>query len=81
LTKAIEWEYEEEWRIIDYDNGPGEKVFPDELLVGVILGVRMPSATREYIVNLLKQRRSPVKIYEGTLSKSSYSLEIKVYKP
>ena len=32
LTKAIDWKYEEEWRIIDHDTGPGDKVFSEELL-------------------------------------------------
>lgn len=81
LTKACDWKYEKEWRIIEHDNGPGKQVFPEELLVGVILGAWMSPEDKDYVVNLVGMRKSPVKIYQASVSKGSYSLDIKLYEP
>jgi hypothetical protein len=79
LTKALDWEYEKEWRIIDTDSS-GEKVFPEELLVGVILGSCMLAEEKDYIVNLVRQRKYPVKIYQASVNKGSFSLNIDSYE-
>jgi len=42
LTKAIDWKYEDEWRIIDHTLGAGYRHFPEKLLMGIIFGARMP---------------------------------------
>jgi len=78
LTKAANWRYEEEWRIIDYENGPGEKGFPEELLVGVILGARIPTEDKDYVLHLIKCRRFPVKIYQASVNVGTYSLNIEL---
>jgi Protein of unknown function (DUF2971) len=79
LTKAIAWNYEEEWRIIN-TKGSGESFFPANLLVGVILGALMPYDDKEYVVNLLKRRKYSVEIYEASINKGSYSLDFKPYE-
>jgi len=78
LTKANAWTYEEEWRIID-TNSPGERVFSEELLVGVILGARIASEDRDYVLNLVEHRKSPIKIYQASVNKGSYSITIDDY--
>jgi len=54
LTKASDWAYEDEWRVIDHETGPGLKAFPEELLVGVILGARMAPDDRRYVAGLVE---------------------------
>ncbi len=80
LTKAADWCYEEEWRIFD-TNGPGERFFPEELLVGVILGALMSAEDKKYVVNLIGKRNFAVKIYQASVSKGSFSLDIEAYEP
>ena len=79
LTKAYDWSYEQEWRIID-TKGRGNKSFPDNLLTGVILGVRMLPEDRDYMVNLIKQRKSPVEIYQANIKEGSFSLEFEALR-
>jgi hypothetical protein len=79
FTKASDWSYEEEWRIIDHTKGPGEKRFPQELLTGVILGARMPQEDRDTVLEWLKGRKSPVDVYEAVVSDKSFSLDIVPY--
>src|SRR6185437_6477137 len=38
LTKSKGWSYEEEWRVIDHDQGHGVHQFPARCLTGVIFG-------------------------------------------
>jgi hypothetical protein len=80
LSKAYDWSYEQEWRIID-ENGPGEKKFPEDLLIGVILGVHMSTKDKNFIINLLRKRKHQVRIYQAIISKGSFSLEIKALDP
>ena len=79
LTKAHDWSYEQEWRIITTE-GHGNKSFPDNLLTGVILGVRMLPEDRDYVVNLIKQRKSPVEICQANIKEGSFSLEFEALR-
>jgi hypothetical protein len=79
LTKAKDWEYEEEWRIINHESGPGKKEFPDHLISEVILGARITDKDREDVLTWLGKRRCCVQVSQAVLSKGSYSLEIVPY--
>ena len=81
LTKAIDWKYEEEWRIINHNSGAGDKVFPEELLVGVTFGARMEHDEKEAVAEWVRRRKAPVQLSEVTLGSGSFSLEIEPYKP
>ena len=81
LTKAIDWKYEAEWRIIDHDTGPGSKSFPEELLVEVIFGVRMEEKIKIEVANWVNQRNSAIKLSQVSLISGSFSLRIDPYVP
>lgn len=81
LSKARDWKYEEEWRIIDHDAGSSDQVFPEELLAGVILGAQMTDDDKKAVIEWLHTRKYPVKIYEASVGRASFSLEIKEYAP
>ncbi len=75
LTKANQWKYEEEWRMVD-PNGPGPHQFSSRLLTGVIFGCRMPENHKKMIRDWCKDRETTVEYYEAQLSDDSYSLKI-----
>lgn len=77
LTKYIGWSYEEEWRIIDHQNGPGTRTYPAELLKGVIFGLRMPDPDRAKIRTWLQKRGHPVQFFEATQGERQFALEIR----
>ena len=80
LTKAKDWGYEEEWRIIDHDRGAGDKFFPAELLVGVILGARMAPDDKRAVAEWVSESKSPVEVLQAYTSKGTFSLEIRPYE-
>lgn len=80
LTKAEDWAYEEEWRIIDHGSGAGNIVFPAELLVGVILGTRMSPDDKRAVAEWVSESKSPVEMFQAYTSKGTFSLEIKPHK-
>ena len=80
LTKAIDWCYEEEYRIIDHDDGPGDKVFPAELLAGVILGARMAPVDKRAVEEWIGERKCYVELLEARVASKSFSLEIRPYE-
>ena len=76
LTKAEHWEYEKEWRIIDYESGPGIKSFSPHLLVGVIFGCKMSEHHQNLIRTWCKDRQSDVPFYQAREASRTYALEI-----
>jgi hypothetical protein len=79
LTKAADWRFEEEYRIIDHDRGAGDKVFPAELLTGVILGVRMTADDKELVAGWLQKRKPQLELLEASVASGSYALEFRPY--
>lgn len=80
LTKAIDWHYEEEYRIIDHDRGAGYQDFSAEFLVGVIFGAQMAPNDRRAVVEWVNKRKSHIELLEASLASGSFSLEIRPYK-
>jgi len=75
-TKAENWSYEEEWRIINQYTGPGPEPFPPDLLTGVILGARISSELELEVRRWAKAREHPVRISRAVISENSYSISI-----
>ncbi|MHC4624947.1 MAG: DUF2971 domain-containing protein [Planctomycetota bacterium] len=63
LTKAEDWKYEQEWRIVDHRTGPGIQVFPDQALTAVVMGCRIAQENKERIIKWCKCRRHPPVLY------------------
>jgi len=81
LTKAIDWKYEEEWRIIDHEKGPGDKKFPQEMLLEVIFGARMEQKDKSAIVEWVRDRNTSIQLSQTSLADGSFSLVIEPYEP
>lgn len=75
LTKAKQWKYEREWRII-IPNSLGAHGFPRQCLTGVIFGCRMSEEHKELIRAWCKDGQLAIKYSEARQSKDSYSLDI-----
>ena len=74
ITKARQWEYEQEWRMIN-PSGPGSYPFPPQCLTGIIFGLLMPEKHKELIRGWCKDRHPAIQFYEEQQSKNSYSLK------
>ena len=75
LTKARQWKYEQEWRMVDV-NGPGPHQFLPQCLRGVIFGCRMLEKHKEMIREWCRNREPAITYYEARQSEDSYSLNI-----
>ncbi|MBT9455042.1 MAG: DUF2971 domain-containing protein [Burkholderiaceae bacterium] len=80
LTKSLQWSYEEEWRLINYNKGPGSVQFRPENLTGIVLGALASAGTVALIKQWAKVRLHPLDIYQASLSKTDYALDIKKRK-
>lgn len=70
LAKAKEWEYEKEWRIVEYRNNP---FYFRKALEAVYLGKNCSKKVKEDILNLAKNNHKEV--YTVEASKTLYGLE------
>lgn len=80
LTKSIHWEYEREFRVIDYQTGPGIKVFDPNLLAEVILGCQISDPDKLLITQWLENHPAKPTLYQATQASRSFSLEIQKCK-
>lgn len=78
LTKAEDWRYEDEWRIVctPEHGGPGIHTFPEKLLTGVILSFQISNENRNNIIEWCKGRMFKPKIYQATPKDGEFGLDI-----
>jgi hypothetical protein len=79
LSKSVNWNYENEYRIIRIINRNSERIIniTNEAIKGIILGCRMPKSNKILIKKLIRLTNSNIKIYEATEDKDKYYLKIK----
>lgn len=80
LTKADFWHYEQEWRIIEHQRGPGVHPFPLSLLDGIILGARITRENRDRVLEWVARRNAPTELLEATFDDQLFSMRIRPYK-
>lgn len=77
LVKFEDWKYEEEWRLINFNSGPGMYSFSPNLLTGIIFGLKMTKKNQDTIQNWIKQGRSQPILYKAVQNDNSFGLNIK----
>lgn len=75
LTKANQWKYEQEWRIIT-PKRTGLLSFPSQCLTGVIFGCKMSEKHKELIRTWCQDRQPAITYYQTRQSADSYQLHI-----
>lgn len=75
-TKAIDWAYEQEWRCIHSQVGTAYG-YPPEALTGVYVGPDTPFTAFEIIALILAGQNKHVQLWQGSRSKSSFSVEFR----
>jgi len=76
LTKSNHWDYEQEWRLIAYKNGPGVQKFRPENLTGIIFGARASAETQKSVRGWIATHPTPIKIYQARVNRFKYTLDI-----
>ncbi len=76
LTKYSGWSYEDEWRIIDHDNGPGLRSYPPELLKSITFGLRTSNEVRSQVRLWAAQRASTVQFLECVRSDHHFKIQV-----
>lgn len=80
LTKSKHWRYEQEWRALDAPKDVEgrykghEKEYDDEMVSGIIFGLRMPEENRQVIRKLLSGKN--ISYYDAKMVKNKFQAEI-----
>jgi hypothetical protein len=77
-TKYTSWAYEQEWRIIDWQNGPGPRKYPPELLRSVIFGLRISESNKALVRKWVGRRGHTVKFFDAVQDDRRFSIELRV---
>jgi hypothetical protein len=76
LIKANDWQYEQEWRIVETKKGPGIQNFPEDALSGVILGCRIERTDKENLIRWCRKRKYQPTLYEAKEKQKEFGLDI-----
>lgn len=75
FSKSEEWSYEQEWRIIEDQNGRvGRHVFPKENLIEVTFGARTDPETLTAIRGLIEVQMPHIRIYQMQVDATDFHL-------
>ena len=82
LTKSLDWEYEEEERVIDKERGPGIYGYKrDDVLCSVIAGMKMSEDNHRQlsslVSNLAQHSIANLKLFRARAKEDEYSLVVK----
>lgn len=76
-TKAIDWQYEREWRAIHKEAGTAY-TYPAEALTGVYFGPEATFTSFEIIALILAGQNEQVKLWKGLRSRSDFTVEFEL---
>jgi len=79
LTKSTDWSYEQEYRVITTDKGPGIHDFDSNMISRVIVGAKISppdyQEIKKIVMNLSKQLNKKIPIIKAEMVKGKYSLK------
>ncbi len=73
--KSKIWEYENESRLIVYEGAGENVVLPDGIIIGIILGCKMPDNSKNEIIQIAKTKK--INVAEARMHFEKYALEYK----
>jgi hypothetical protein len=76
LSKATQWKYEDEWRLVDPKRNRGLHDFPIRLLSGIVFGCRTTKEDRERVLGWIERASIKTNLYQAKVSNSEYRLDI-----
>jgi hypothetical protein len=74
LTKSNDWRYEQEWRIIEFDNVPGLIAYPPESLIEIIFGLEMDEKHKAALRQLARDAKSNAQFFQARKDPGKYAL-------
>lgn len=74
LTKSVDWEYEDEWRLTSVKTGHIN--FPPEKLLSIILGCKVSETHVEQVIEWNKMRKLPVILRKAVMHEEEFKLKI-----
>ncbi len=77
LTKSSRWAYEDEYRLLRYEGGPGLVEFRPHNLTGIILGANADKAIGDLVKGWIAERVEPVTLYRASVSSTEYKIVIR----
>lgn len=76
LTKARDWQYEGEYRLLDAERA-GVHLLPENVLTGVILGPRVSDGDREEVSSWVAEHPTPLRVYQAGYRPGHYALDVR----
>jgi len=76
LTKAKQWEYEGEYRLIRHDEPAGAAMFPTEAIRSVTFGCECPQAQSDDVRLWCHNAKRAIRFYQARKSQTQFRLDV-----
>jgi len=75
-TKFVNWSYENEFRLINWDHPDKPIIFGPEIILEVVFGLKVPIETKNAIVLFCRQHNPRVKFFQATKDLDDFKLNM-----
>jgi len=79
LLKSADWGYEQEWRYIDFESGPGKYQLVEPALREIVLGARISPQDEYRVMNWIDRLEHPPTVLRATVSPHHFKVDIHPY--
>jgi hypothetical protein len=81
MTKAVDWQYENEWRLTSGSGRNPQEAFEDAKfnpreLTGIVLGARMSAGAKSHFARLARALNPDVEVLQASLATKSFEIEV-----
>jgi hypothetical protein len=76
LTKSKQWEYEQEWRVLLFEQTNQAVTLSDSVFAEVILGCSMPEEHKKEIIDVVRSKSHPISIYQAKRKERQFGLDL-----
>lgn len=80
LLKSASWKYEEEWRCIDFEGGPGLRQVAVEAIQEIVLGARISPSDEIRVVGWVRELSHRPKLLRAVISHNHFEVDVVPYE-
>jgi len=75
LTKALDWRYEQEYRIVLQNSPNSSVILPEGIIKRIVLGSQVSIENRTTVIEILKQKNENITLFQSKCSRNDFRLQ------
>lgn len=76
ITKSTDWEYEDEYRVTKINGFRTRVPLPDQAIVEIVLGYKMPEVEKQEVVDLARTKFPHARVFESQMNLENFKMDM-----